>query len=58
MKNYKTTFAGLLASVGLLLATNDDPFVSAIGKVLEGFGLLMVGFMAKDHNVTGNNTKP
>jgi len=53
MKSYKTTIAGLLASVGLLLAGNDQPTISAIGRIMEAVGLLLVGSMAKDHNVTG-----
>lgn len=53
MKSYKTTISGLLASVGLILAENDNPIISAIGRIMEAVGLLLVGSLAKDHNVTG-----
>ena len=56
MKNWKTTVGGILTSVGLLLAAGEGIY-KTIGVALSTIGSLILGFAAKDSNVTGGTTK-
>lgn len=48
MKNWKTTVGGVLASVGLLLAENDNFVVSVVGKGMEVIAFVLLGYSATD----------
>ncbi len=51
MKNWKTTIGGLLMTIGLALGQSDE--LKNYGLILQGIGGLLLGFAAKDNNVTG-----
>ena len=53
MKNWKTTVAGILTAVGMYLQNNESGTLKLIGQVLSFAGSILLGFMAKDYNVTG-----
>ena len=53
MKSWKTSLGGILAALGFAMTESPDETIKAIGKVLEALGLLIVGFGAKDFNVSG-----
>ena len=55
-KNWKTTLCGAIAGIGAYMAAMPEPpIVPLIGKSLVVAGPLMLGFFAKDNNVTGGN---
>ena len=57
MKNWKTTVAGLLAALPqLLLALGIFPANSPIANLISAASLVVMGLVAKDHNVTGGDT--
>jgi hypothetical protein len=53
MKSWKTTVSGVLIAVGTWLTNNEDGNLKVIGQVLTFVGTVLLGFMAKDYNVTG-----
>lgn len=53
MKNWKTSLAGLLTSVGLVLTTNNNPTFQTVGTIAAAVGTLLMGMSGKDFNVTG-----
>lgn len=55
MKNWKTTIGGLLMTIGLALAQSED--LKYYGLILQGIGGILLGFAAKDSNVTGGTVK-
>jgi len=54
MKNWKTSLGGILAAAGLAMIESPDETIKVIGKFVEAAGLFLIGFGAKDHNITGN----
>lgn len=62
MKSWKTTLAGLAAGVpvaidALVQAYNSGAFTDKSGvQLLAGIGLVLLGLVSKDHNVTGGTT--
>ena len=56
-KNWKTSLGGALLAAGTGLAQVDDPILAAIGQVMAIVGSLMLGYFAKDSNVTGGTTQ-
>jgi hypothetical protein len=53
MKNWKTTVAGIVLSIGGSLQLSDDSTVKSVGAILVGIGGLFLGLFAKQYNVTG-----
>ena len=54
MKNWKTTLFGALGALGTYLAGLTDPaWLSLIGQILAGVGMLGVGVAAKDSTTRG-----
>lgn len=59
MKSWKTTLAGLVAGLPMLIdalitAYNAGTFTGKTGtQTLASVGIVILGFIAKDHNVTG-----
>ena len=53
MKSWKTTLAGLLTAAGVALIQNEDAILKSIGQILAVVGPLLLGWAAKDSNVTG-----
>lgn len=59
MKNYKTTLAGLVTGLPILIdalvtAYNAGTFTGKTGIQLSlSIGLVLLGVLSKDHNVTG-----
>jgi hypothetical protein len=51
--NWKTTLAGIITAIGVGFSQATDPTLQFIGKILLLVGPLLLGAMAKDHNVTG-----
>lgn len=56
MKNWKTTVGGLLLAAGTGLQAMDEPY-KTIGVIMVAVGGALLGFSAKDYNVTGGTTK-
>jgi uncharacterized membrane protein YedE/YeeE len=57
MVNWKTTLGGLLTAIGTYLAGLTEPaWLVMVGKGLVVAGPLILGFFAKDSNVTGGDT--
>lgn len=53
MKNWKTTLAGIfLGSVQILTPVIQTGNIT-IGEVLKGIGFAVLGWIAKDYNVSG-----
>lgn len=58
MKNWKTTLLGVLTAAAAGVAgSNIDPTITKVATVLTGILSGMIGFFAKDHDVTGG-TRP
>lgn len=55
MKSIKTTLAGCLVSSGVGMAQSDDPLIKVIGQVIIIVGPILLGYAAKDHDVTGGS---
>jgi len=53
MKNKKTTLGGILAAVGTALTASSNAVLHTAGVVMAAVGSLLLGSMAKDHNVSG-----
>jgi len=51
MKNWKTTLGGILSAVGTYLTNSQTGWLNIVGQVFTMAGLLLIGSMAKDHNV-------
>lgn len=57
MKNWKTTLGGAVGALGVYFAAQHDPsWLPIVGQVLTGLGIFIVGWGAKDRNVTGGTT--
>lgn len=56
-KNWKTTLGGALLAAGTGLTQVDDPLLSAIGQAMTIAGSLLLGYFAKDSNVTGGSAQ-
>ena len=56
-RNWKTSLGGALLAAGTGLTQVDDPLLSALGQVLVIAGSLLLGYFAKDSNVTGGTTQ-
>ena len=54
-KNWITTVGGILTAVGASLITQEDPTLRLIGQVLSVLGPLVLGWAAKQYNVTGGS---
>lgn len=52
MKNWKTTLFGAITAAGVGMATAEDGTVRFIGQILATVGPLLLGWFAKDGNVT------
>jgi hypothetical protein len=53
MTNWKTTLGGLITAVGAYLQTVPEPtWLATVGKIMIGLGPLLIGFFAKDKNVS------
>ena len=53
MKSWKTTLFGAVSAVGAYLITVQEPsWLPTLGKVLVGLGPMLIGFFARDNNVT------
>ena len=52
-KNWKTSLGGILAAAGTAMQASENSTVKLIGALIGGIGLILLGFVAKDHNVTG-----
>ncbi len=48
MKNWKTTLGGILAAAGQYLINSESGWLSIVGQVLSGVGLLLLGAAAQD----------
>lgn len=57
-KSWLTTLFGALTACGAGLVQTDDPILHTIGQVLSVLGPIALGFVAKDHNVTGGTKGP
>ncbi len=61
MKNWKTTLFGVLAGLPMLLGGIGVHFghlgVVSVDQAIGGVGALLLGFFAKDHNVTGGTVQ-
>ncbi len=53
MKNWKTTLGGTLAAIGTAMQASDNGNVKLAGAVIGAIGLAILGWGAKDNNVTG-----
>ena len=53
-KNWKTTTAGAITALGVYFTTQDGVW-HLIGQALSIGGPLVLGLLAKDHNVTGGS---
>ena len=56
-RNWKTSLGGALLAAGTGLTQVDDPILAAIGQVMSIAGSLMLGYFAKDSNVTGGQVQ-
>jgi hypothetical protein len=57
MANYKTTLFGALGALGTYLSTITDPaWLGTVGVVVVGLASALLGYFAKDKNVTGGTT--
>ncbi len=62
MKNWKTTIAGLIAGVplaadALFTAYSQGAFTGKSGmQLFAAIGIILLGLISKDHNVTGGTT--
>lgn len=53
MKSWKTTLGGAISALGTYLATVDDPaWLSLVGQIFVGLGVLIIGMNARDNTVT------
>lgn len=52
-RNWKTTLASVVMSAGFGLQDNSDELIATIGKLMTIVGSILVGYFAKDYNVTG-----
>jgi hypothetical protein len=52
-KNWKTTLFGLLTAAGAYFVASEDSVMKIVGQVLMIAGPVLMGFFAKDSNVTG-----
>ena len=50
MKSWKTTLGGILAAVGISM--KHDPRLAPYADVISAIGIALVGFSARDNNVT------
>lgn len=50
--SWKTTVAGLLATVGTGMSASNDSTTHGIGVVLTGVSLLLMGLSARDNDKT------
>ena len=53
MKNYRTTIAGLVATLGLILKLFKVDIPDEVSTALITIGVFAVGFFAKDSSVSG-----
>lgn len=51
MKNWKTTFSGVLAGLGQIVPFFGIPV--EVGQAVSVLGLFLIGLFAKDKSVTG-----
>jgi hypothetical protein len=52
-KNWKTTMAGVVATLGLILKLFKIDLPEEVSNGLIAIGVFAIGFFAKDSNVTG-----
>ena len=63
-KSWKTSLAGLLAGLpvaidALIQAYNAGAFTGKTGtQLLISIGIILIGLLSKDHNVTGTTPTP
>jgi hypothetical protein len=54
-KNWITTVGGLLTAIGASLILQEDPTLKLIGQICSIIGPLVLGWAAKQYNVTGGS---
>ena len=62
VKNWKTTLAGLVVGIPLILHGSGVDHVGHVGStdwlgIVSGIGALFMGAYSKDHNVTGGSVQ-
>lgn len=55
--SWKTTLGGILATLGQFLATTLNPEYFWVANAVTGLGTLLIGFAARDNNVTSTEVK-
>jgi hypothetical protein len=53
MKNWKTTLAGLILAAPAILTTAGIAIPAAFADIIQAVGAALVGYFAKDKNVSG-----
>lgn len=54
--SWKTTLFGAMAAIGTYLATIHDPaWISTVGTILVGLSTALLGFSARDNNVSSED---
>lgn len=54
-KNWLTTLGGILTAIGAGLIIQEDATVKVIGQILSITGPIILGWAAKQYNVTGGS---
>ena len=55
MKSWKTTLSGVIAALGPILLAVGIP--TEVATAITTIGLFLLGFFAKDNNVTGGTVQ-
>ena len=53
MKNWKTTLAGLIAGLPIILGTFGVAIPESVSKLLLAIGVVIATYFCKDKNVSG-----
>jgi sulfite exporter TauE/SafE len=52
MASWKTTLGGILSALGLAISQMEDPIYKAVGAIISGIGMLLLGIAARDNKVS------